>query len=252
MYCHTIFPFTIFVVNFFYLCTLFQVVFTHPGYHLAHRMISYYLVFFPSLDVLSTFPIMAHIQVNSIYHIITGHDTSEKPKYKYDWLLRLLLRFTAAILPIAAALGLSNLAYVLKGGGFLGLACYQAAFLLQVRSIYVSKRVFGRPGSANSNLVRSRNGGTGSSALLKSKQCLKNGEVEASTSYKATKWEANDKHLYMTPYSFTFFSQPLVSWTMVVLGFILYVLAFVDFFFKPEKLSCVAETVLQNATITLE
>ena len=128
----------------------------------------------------------------------------------------------------------------------MGLVCYQAAFLLQVRSIYVTKEVFGTFADTRSE----------SRALLKSNKRLHNGKIakhlatekDKNNSEDAKEERVNDKSLYMTPYSFGFFSQPLVSWIMVVVGFVLYVLTFIDFFFEPDKLSCIAETIFQNET----
>ena len=45
------------------------------GNHLGLRILAYYLIFFPSLDVMSAYPLVVHVLVNNIYIIITGRDT---------------------------------------------------------------------------------------------------------------------------------------------------------------------------------
>ena len=48
---------------------------TRSGNHLGLRILAYYLIFFPSLDVMSAYPLVVHVLVNNIYIIITGKDT---------------------------------------------------------------------------------------------------------------------------------------------------------------------------------
>ena len=48
---------------------------TGSGNHLGLRILAYYLIFFPSLDVMSAYPLVVHVLVNNIYIIITGRDT---------------------------------------------------------------------------------------------------------------------------------------------------------------------------------
>lgn len=45
-----------------------------PDNHLGLRILAYYLIFFPSLDVMSAYPLVVHVLVNNIYIIITGKD----------------------------------------------------------------------------------------------------------------------------------------------------------------------------------
>ncbi len=119
---------------------------TKPSSSLALRILSYYIVLFPSLDVVSAYPLGVHTVVNSIYVIITGKDTSEKPTHRfarYDFVFRLFLRFVAAVIPVLAAAGVSNLIYVLNYAGLFGFGiCFGFPTALQLRSIYVCKRKF--------------------------------------------------------------------------------------------------------------
>jgi hypothetical protein len=49
-----------------------QLPITKPGSHIGLRILAYYLLFFPSLDVMSAYPLVVHVLVNNIYIIITG------------------------------------------------------------------------------------------------------------------------------------------------------------------------------------
>jgi hypothetical protein len=49
-----------------------QLPITKPGSHIGLRILAYYLIFFPSLDVMSAYPLVVHVLVNNIYIIITG------------------------------------------------------------------------------------------------------------------------------------------------------------------------------------
>ena len=51
-----------------------QLPITKPDNHLGLRILAYYLIFFPSLDVMSAYPLVVHVLVNNIYIIITGKD----------------------------------------------------------------------------------------------------------------------------------------------------------------------------------
>ncbi len=51
-----------------------QALYTRPENSLALRILSYYIVLFPTLDVISVYPLSNHVICNNLY-------TSEKPKY---------------------------------------------------------------------------------------------------------------------------------------------------------------------------
>ena len=87
----------------------------------AVRALSYYVVIFPSIDVTSAYPLVIHTIANNIYTTLFCRDTSRKSKTpKLDFLLLLVIKFISAVLPIAAALFVSNLIYVLKYAGLIG------------------------------------------------------------------------------------------------------------------------------------
>jgi len=158
---------------------------------------------------------------NSIYILVTGRDTSEKPKYQFDWLLRLALKLLVAVIPILAAFGISNLVYVLIWTGFVTVATYVAPFLLQIRSIQICKEKFKKDNSNSevslSEKHRSKLGG----------RISRFKDVMFGSSYA-----------YSTPYTFSVFSNPLTALVFTILGMALTVVLFLTFFIKPGTLEC--------------
>ena len=116
--------------------------FSEPGHQFFYKLLSYYIVLFPAIDVISSYPLMSCIISNSLYSLITGHDSSKTSKYKFDWLLKVVLRFIAAVVPIGAAFGVANLILVFKYAGLFGFLNLFSPVLLQLRSIYICKKKF--------------------------------------------------------------------------------------------------------------
>ncbi len=203
-----------------------QVELTKPSSSLALRILSYYIILFPSLDVVSAYPLGVHTTVNNIYVIITGKDTSEKPTHrfaKYDLFFRLFLRFICALLPILASAGVSNLIYVLNYAGLFGFAiCFGFPTALQLRSIYVCKKKF-------ANVLRNEpleiRGGVHS--VQETTPLLSNPDIRS----------RNVQSLYMTPYSNRLFSHPIAVCLIGAVGFVLFCLTFASLFttvFYPQ------------------
>lgn len=119
-----------------------QAVFSEPGHQFSYKLLSYYIVLFPAIDVISSYPLMNHVMSNNLYSLIAGQDSSKTPKYRFDWLLKVTLRFVAALLPILAAFGVANLIYVFRYAGLFGFLNLFSPILLQLRSIYVCKKKF--------------------------------------------------------------------------------------------------------------
>ncbi len=201
---------------------------TGPSSSLALRILSYYIVLFPSLDVVSAYPLSIHVLVNCIYVALTGKDTSEKPTHQfaqYDFLLRIFLRFISAIIPVLAAAGVSNLIYVLNYAGLFGFAfCFGFPTALQLRSIYVCKRKF-------ANLIKTKNRPVeiiGEHSVQETTPLLSNENIQL----------RDVQSLYMTPYS-NRFSHPIAVYVFGVFGFILFCLTFISLFttvFHPQDL----------------
>ena len=201
------------------------------------------------MDVLSAYPLTIHAMVNNIYIIITGHDTSELPKWRLDWLLRFFLRLTVATVPLLAAFGVSNLIFVLKYAGLLGFGvCFLYPTILQLASMYICVKEFGNkaknvkssaggggsPGESSELEQRDRNDMTELSEEAK----LGHGKEEKSPLLKE-KQDTDSKHrLYMTPYSNAVLSHPIFVGTVAVIEACLSVLAFASVFVEPSVLTC--------------
>ena len=225
-----------------------QAVFTHHGHSPALRALSYYLVLFPTIDVVSAYPLTNHVVVNNLYILITGHDTSKRSKYKFDLVLRVALRLAVAIVPILAAFGVANLIYVLKYAGLLGFMCYFFPVLLQLRSIYVCKKTFSTSYFSVSGSPTERGGG-GKGGVAKDKgddeDAAKSREIspvlekQSSSLLFARDLDREEKRaLYMTPYSVLFFSHPIAVCVVGVVGLALFLLAFSSLFVHPDRMAC--------------
>lgn len=100
---------------------------------------SYLVVFFPSLDVVSVFPMVAVTLGNNIFTVIYGGDTTTITDMRYPRLKRVGMRLIAAALPIIGALFVESLVAVLKYAGLLGfLISYAFPIILQ----YFSRRQY--------------------------------------------------------------------------------------------------------------
>lgn len=193
----------------------------HSGNFLPLRIFSISLILYPSVDVISGYSTGVHVVVNNIYNIITGRDTSQKPKFQYDWLFRLLLRFIVALVPILAAFGIANLVSVLKYAGIAGFTGFLLSFLLQIRSIQVCKTKFAQshvsiPNGIIPNGISNR----------------KNRKHTSSDNM------SNHKKCYMTPYSYPVISHPTTGWVMVFVWVCLSLVLLASLFLHPDNISC--------------
>ena len=201
------------------------------------------------MDIISAYPLTVHAIINNIYIIITGNDTSKKPKWRYDWLLRFLLRLVGALLPIVAAYGVANLVYVLTYAGLVG---FGVSFLfptvLQLRSTFVCIEKF-------------QNTSVEDTVRLNSLHTMDADESELSDSIDANEIEnhygsganhvskeklpllrerAQDdkRHLYMTPYSNAVLSHPIFVGIMGVVFMCLFIVTCISLFLHPHQLTC--------------
>lgn len=205
-------------------------------------------MFFPSLDIISAYPLTVHAIMNNIYIIITGNDTSKEPKCKYDWLLRLFLRLVGALLPILAAYGVANLIFVLTYAGLVG---FGVSFLfptvLQLRSTFVCMKKFCNNSAQDIQLNSLHTRGTDESEL--SDSTCTNGQQnyydpDANHVNKEKlpllqeKAENNEHHLYMTPYSNVVLSHPIFVGIMGVVFICLFIVTCISIFVHPNQLTC--------------
>ncbi len=142
-------------------------------------------------------------------------DLSRKSEYRFDWLIRLALRLSAAMLPIAASFGLSNLVYVLIGGGFSTMTIYICPFILQVKSIHVCIKEFGN--HCENSIEKS--------VVGKVVACLKDVLF-------------GSRRLYTTPYSYPVLSHPVCAIALIAIGLCLVGLLIINFFIEPKKMYC--------------
>ena len=182
---------------------------------------------------MSAFPLTIHCIVNNIYIIITGRDTSEKPRWRYDWLFRFVLRFVAAVLPLLASLGMANLIYILKYAGLFGFAI--ALFLpatLQLCSIYACNREFKymtlRVTEATPLMVQS----------VQREEPIKYIGNDTISLLGLFEFRKRSRRHYVTPYSRGFLSHPLFVVMVVCVGVCLCVLAITSLAIGPHKLKC--------------
>ena len=187
---------------------------------------------------MSAYPLNIHCAVNNLYIIITGRDSSRKPKWKYDWLLRFLLRLVAAILPLLASFGVANLIYVLKYAGLIGFCiCFFFPTILQLRSIYVCMQRF-------AGVQISLSGFQDKSHDKRSSSPDVTGAIgdigqEKSPLLSIQELEGKDKrHLYMTPYSNVVLSHPVFVGIVGIVGVVLFLLSTASLFIEPHKITC--------------
>ena len=214
--------------------------FTGPGNSGALRALSYYLILFPSLDTLSAFPLVLQASTNNIYCLLTGRDTSEEAKRKYDWLLLLLLRLSFAVISILAAFGIANLVQVLKYAGLIGFGVLLFPAFLQFQSIRVCKKLFvsvvaRRKESFPMSKVAPEQGGNSDDAKGKSSQTESSTEAATLLSVQD---QVKESTLYMTPYSNRILSHPVAVVVIGIIMALLTLLAVISLFVHPQKLTC--------------
>ena len=107
------------------------------------KVLSYFLILFPSLDVVSVFPLVVVTLVNNIFTILFGKDTTQVPNTWKYWLIRFSMTLTLSILPIMVSFGVANLFVVLNYTGLFGFVlCYFAPTILQLRSQWLCVKTF--------------------------------------------------------------------------------------------------------------
>lgn len=192
------------------------------------------MVLFPSVDVCSAYPLVIHTITNNIYLTLFGRDTSKKSKTpKLDFGLQILIKFITAVLPIAAAMLISNLVYVLKYAGLMGF--FIAFFFptaLQLSSTWKCSKVFGtRAGSGvDSPLLRE-----GAKACqLQNGSELSYRNLSPSSQSKLSQMCAS----YQTPYSNRLLSHPITVIVLGVSGLVLFLLAISSLTVHPNQLHC--------------
>ena len=209
---------------------------TKPGNSLGLRVLAYYLIFFPSLDVMSAYPLVVHCMVSNIYIIITGNDTSQKGKWRFDWILRVVLRLLGSITPLLAAMGMANLIYVITYGGLSGfIVCYFFPAFLQLISICTCTKKFSKP--KEGHIQKEKHSYSVVPPSVNGAECSSytNSDDETTPLFPD---QRSKGHPYMTPYSIPFLSHPLFVGFMTVIVVILFAMIVASVFVHPDKMKC--------------
>lgn len=172
------------------------------------------------------FPLLIHTIVNNLYTVIFGRDTSQSRGWKHR-LIQIGMKFVAALLPIAIAMAVSNLVYVLKYAGLLGF--FISLFfpmLWQLMSSWacfkegvVPEAEVGSPDRLPNQIQEEKApllGGTQSAATTGSRV------YQFFFTYK-------EMYLYKTPYS-TPLSHPLCVIFFLVLAIVCFILTVISLF----------------------
>ena len=175
----------------------------------ALKVLSYYVIFFPSIDVVSCYPLLVLTIVNNMYSVMFGKDSSQDPNTWTLFFVRLLMKLIAALGPIVIAMGVSNLVVALNYAGLVGFfICYFFPILLQLRSQCVCSKTFTKVFNEEDRLV--------DSSASSDEETINITASESQPLIVKRKKHSfmYDSYLYMTPYSTIFSYWPAV----VVIG----------------------------------
>ena len=102
------------------------------------KIVSYFIILFPSLDIISAYPLVVTTLANNVYLVLMRRDTSESVLNWKDRIGKLIFRFVFAFIPLIGALFISNLVTVLN---FAGLFAFAMLFFLPILCQFQSKRL---------------------------------------------------------------------------------------------------------------
>jgi len=108
---------------------------------------SYFLLFFPAFDVISSYPLAVLVMKDNLFMAITGKDAAtldEDPQLKRkQQVLRLVLSVCISVLPLTGSFFVANLVDITRYAGLIGFAkCFFYPALLQLKSQYDCNKVF--------------------------------------------------------------------------------------------------------------
>ena len=200
------------------------------------RIISYCVIFIPTVLAFASFPLNIHPMVNNIYTVFMGHDTSKSPRNIRYRLLLLMLRFLAATIPILLACGVSNLVTVRRYSGPLAFAItifFPTA--LQLQSIRVCKKKF-QDVHVRMHMVQNtvHDSGERSNKLQDQDEATASSTAVVLHSLQFT--QAHDESsLYKTPYSSQVFSRPIAVTIIGAIGLLLFLLSITNLFINERN-----------------
>ena len=102
------------------------------------KIVSYFIILFPSLDIISAYPLVVTTLANNVYLVLMRRDTSESVLNWKDRVGKLIFRLFFAFIPLIGALFISNLVTVLN---FAGLFAFAMLFFLPILCQFQSKRL---------------------------------------------------------------------------------------------------------------
>ena len=102
------------------------------------RLISNFLMLFPSLDIISIYSLCITSVANNIYLIVMRRDTSQGNFGPADRIMRLFLRLIITSVPLFGAIFVTNLVRLIKVAG---LFAFTIQFMIPTASQYQSKRL---------------------------------------------------------------------------------------------------------------
>ena len=220
------------------LLLVLQVPLAKTNGYIALQILSYYIVLFPSLDVISAYPLAVLAVVNNWYIILTGKD-SESDKRRYVLVLKLFLKFIIASLPLVPALFIANLVNVLQFAGLLGfLVCYLFPALLQLGSQYHCLKQFGGSVVPRENY---------DNADQEDNPLLQNSTTKVNAKLCKQWWLTYKSPLYWTSYS-TPFSHPIGVVALATLAFLLFLLTIASIVLSIEEQ--VEQSGVTNVTLS--
>ena len=112
--------------------------FTEAPNNIMVRIISYFIILFPSLDIISAYPLVVTTLANNVYIVLMCRDTSETIFSWKDRIGKLSFRFFFAFIPLIGGLFVSNLVTVLN---FAGLFAFAMLFFVPITCQFQSKRL---------------------------------------------------------------------------------------------------------------
>ena len=176
---------------------------THFSFNMALRAFSYFIVIFPSVDILTAYPIACLLMVNNMYTAFGGKDSAEASKKWSSFIVLLAMKFISSLVPILVAMAVSNLVTVLKYSGFVSFFhSFIVPVVIQFSSQWVCYKTFKKSLESRSYALQ-ESSGNGAAAKNEERSQL----IETTPSVKPS-------DLYMTPYSTIFSHWP----TGVVVG----------------------------------
>ena len=110
--------------------------FTGAQNNIAVRVLSYFIMLFPSMDLTSAYPLVVITLSNNVYSAIMCRDTSEYTMNWEDRRKRMLFRFFFALFPLIGAMFISNLVAVIN---IAGIFAFTIIFFVPTTCQFISK-----------------------------------------------------------------------------------------------------------------